>query len=65
MSTLHTRTKRRARSRGFTAVEVLMAMTLFAIGAAGVIGMQRVTIHEHRERVDRPSPARRDVLDAA
>ena len=33
-----------ARSRGFTAVEVLMAMTLFAVGAAGVIGMQRVTI---------------------
>jgi len=30
--------------RGYTAVEVLSAMTLFAIGAAGVIGMQRVTI---------------------
>lgn len=35
---------KRASERGFTAVEVLMAMTLFAIGAAGVIGMQRVTI---------------------
>lgn len=30
--------------RGYTAVEILAAMTLFAIGAAGVIGMQRVTI---------------------
>ncbi len=36
--------RRRHRSRGYTAVEVLSAMTLFAIGAAGVIGMQRVTI---------------------
>lgn len=35
---------RRARSRGYTVVEVLSAMTLFAIGAAGVISMQRVTI---------------------
>lgn len=34
----------RHRQRGYTAVEVLSAMTLFAIGAAGVIGMQRVTI---------------------
>ena len=34
----------RARARGYTVVEVLSAMTLFAIGAAGVIGMQRVTI---------------------
>lgn len=32
------------RSRGYTVIEVLSAMTLFAIGAAGVIGMQRVTI---------------------
>ncbi len=35
---------KRARSRGYTVVEVLSAMTLFAIGAAGVIAMQRVTI---------------------
>lgn len=35
---------RRRRARGYTAVEVLMSMTLFAIGAAGVIGMQRATI---------------------
>jgi prepilin-type N-terminal cleavage/methylation domain-containing protein len=30
--------------RGYTVVEVMMALTLFAIGAAGVISMQRVTI---------------------
>ena len=34
----------RKNSRGYTVVEVLSAMTLFAIGAAGVISMQRVTI---------------------
>ena len=34
----------RSGARGYTAVEVLSAMTLFAIGAAGVIGMQKVTI---------------------
>jgi prepilin-type N-terminal cleavage/methylation domain-containing protein len=33
-----------ANRRGYTAVEVLTAMTLFAIGAAGVISMQRVTV---------------------
>lgn len=37
------KSKRGAR-RGYTVVEVMSAMTLFAIGAAGVIGMQRVTI---------------------
>jgi prepilin-type N-terminal cleavage/methylation domain-containing protein len=36
--------KKRSRARGYTVVEVMSAMTLFAIGAAGVIGMQRVTI---------------------
>jgi type IV pilus assembly protein PilV len=35
---------KRSSARGYTAVEVLMAMTLLAIGAAGVIGMQRATI---------------------
>ena len=29
---------------GYTAIEVLVAMTLFAIGAAGVISMQRVAV---------------------
>lgn len=34
----------RQTKRGYTAVEVLVSMTLFAIGAAGVISMQRVSI---------------------
>lgn len=34
----------RATSAGYTAVEVLMAMTVMAIGAAAVISMQRATI---------------------
>ncbi len=45
---------RRGQERGYTAVEVLMAMTLFAIGAAGVIGMQRAVIQggEDARRAD-------------
>lgn len=44
----------RQNQRGFTAVEVLVAMTLFAIGAAGVIGMQRATVQggEDARRLD-------------
>ena len=41
---LKARIAERRGSRGYTAVEVLMAMTLFAIGGAGVIAMQKVTI---------------------
>jgi prepilin-type N-terminal cleavage/methylation domain-containing protein len=49
------RTKRLVESgAGFTAVEVLVAMTLFAIGAAGVIAMQRAAVQANAEarRVD-------------
>jgi prepilin-type N-terminal cleavage/methylation domain-containing protein len=34
----------RGAARGYTVVEIMSAMTLFAIGAAGVVGMQRVTV---------------------
>lgn len=34
----------RRSKRGYTVVEIMSAMTLFAIGAAGVVGMMRVTI---------------------
>lgn len=34
----------RRRSRGYTAVEVMMALTLFGIGAAAVMSMQRAAV---------------------
>ncbi len=34
----------RRKPRGYTTVEVMMAMTLFAIGSAGVISMQRAAV---------------------
>jgi type II secretory pathway pseudopilin PulG len=43
-ATLRSSRASRANAGGYTSVEVLIAMTLLAIGAAGVIGMQRVTI---------------------
>ena len=54
MTRTATRRERTRNRRGFTAVEVLSAMTLLAIGAAGVIGMQRVTIQgtEDARRLD-------------
>jgi prepilin-type N-terminal cleavage/methylation domain-containing protein len=36
-------------SRGYTAIEVLMAMTVFAIGAAGIIGMQRASVQGNQD----------------
>lgn len=36
--------RKRARARGYTAIEVLMGMTVFAIGAASVIAMQRASV---------------------
>jgi prepilin-type N-terminal cleavage/methylation domain-containing protein len=44
MTRTRTRPRTRSKSRGYTAVEVLIALLLFAIGAAGVIGMLKVTI---------------------
>jgi prepilin-type N-terminal cleavage/methylation domain-containing protein len=43
-STFPSLASRRRAARGYTVVEVLSAMALFAIGAAGVISMQKVTI---------------------
>jgi prepilin-type N-terminal cleavage/methylation domain-containing protein len=34
----------RTRSRGYTAVELMMALTVLAIGVSGVIAMQKVTV---------------------
>lgn len=37
-------TSRRSRARGYTAIEVLVAMTLFAVGTASVLSLQRASI---------------------
>lgn len=38
------RLARRSRSLGYTAIEVLVALTLFAVGTAGVLSLQRAAI---------------------
>lgn len=37
-----------ARPRGYTAIELLMALTVLALGAAGIVAMQRVTLESNR-----------------
>lgn len=44
MSRASSRTRRPARSRGYTAVEVMLAMTVMIISSAGVMSMQRAAI---------------------
>lgn len=36
------------RSRGYTAVELLMAISIFAIGVSGIIAMQKVTVNANK-----------------
>ena len=38
------RAQTRSRSRGYTIVELLMAMTVFAIGVTGIAAMQKITL---------------------
>jgi len=40
--------RKRSSSAGYTVVELLMSLTVLALGASGVIAMQRVTIESNR-----------------
>ncbi|MFO0571652.1 MAG: type II secretion system protein [Polyangiaceae bacterium] len=42
----------RARRRGYTAVELLMAISIFAIGVSGIIAMQKVTVDANKHARD-------------
>lgn len=44
MSALGRRADERARARGYTVVEVMMALAVLTLGAAGVIAMQKATL---------------------
>lgn len=46
------RTKKRARSLGYTLVEVLMSMTVLAVGAAGVVAMQKASVQGNQDARD-------------
>src|SRR5580704_14182035 len=43
------RTRRARRARGYTVIEVLMAMTVLTIGGAGVITMQKTSVASNVE----------------
>lgn len=49
MMSRSTQKKRRLLARGYTAIEVLVSMTLLAVGAAGVIAMQKAAVQGHQE----------------
>jgi prepilin-type N-terminal cleavage/methylation domain-containing protein len=57
--------RQRLRARGYTAIEVLMAMTVFAVGAAGVIAMQRASIQGNADarKLDVANSIARDWLE--
>jgi len=57
--------QQRRRARGYTAIEVLMAMTVFAVGAAGVIAMQRASIQGNADarKLDTANAIARDWLE--
>ena len=37
-------TRRRSRRRGYTIIELMMAISIMAIGVSGIIAMQKVTL---------------------
>ncbi len=46
---MHLRSSSRLGSLGFTAIEVMMSLTILAIGAAGVISMQKAAIQGNQD----------------
>jgi prepilin-type N-terminal cleavage/methylation domain-containing protein len=57
--------KRRTTARGYTAIEVLMAMSVFAIGAAAIIGMMRASIQGNLDarRLDQANSLAREWME--
>src|SRR5262249_8959991 len=57
--------KRRTRTRAYTAIEVLMAMSVFAIGAAAIIGMMRAAIQGNYDarRLDQANSLAREWME--
>lgn len=55
----------RADSKGFTAIEVMLALTVFTIGATGVISMQRTAIKANLDarRQDQANALAREWMD--